>query len=1157
VQPLQAYLEKLHQIHSTGGAVKETSFYPALSLLFDPIGKTLKPSVFWVSILKNLGAGFPDGGFFTQSQNRVLSKEKDDAQKNVLLGNVLPERGVLEVKGVAQDLDALIVDDQVDKYLERYGVVLATNLREFALLGRGEKNKPRIIERFSLCGDAKQFWSLDPAQLAKSKGEECAEFIKRCLLHGAPLQSPQDVAAFLASYARAARLQLEEAPLESLASLKSNLESALGIEFKAVDKPGKKLSEIEKQQRGEHFFRATLVQTLFYGLFSAWLSHIGETPDAEFRWKEAQYGLRVPMVAKLFQELVGQSNLKTLDLQPLLELATDTLNRVEVKAFLGKWGEAQAVQYFYEPFLEAFDSGLRKDLGVYYTPPEIVRYMVERVHRVLQTELGIAAGLADEKVVVLDPCCGTGAFILETLRVVGRELKASKPSNQVAGLLKDAALKRVFGFEILPAPFVVAHHGVADLLKAHGVEIKDDERAPIYLTNALTGWDSPPKTGSIFPEFKEESERATEVKQQKKILVILGNPPYDAFAKMEEEGDLTAPYKVGLREKWGIKKYNLDDLYVRFFRVAQRKLEGDGEGVLAFISNYSWTQEPSFVVMREQLLQSFDAIWIENMHGNRKISERTPNGESSQTVFALAGFSSGIQQGVTISTLVKKSGDAEEKRVFYNDNLQAAHAEERRQQLLVTLNAEDFDAQYERVTPAPENRFSLRPRSVGADHASWPKLTELAATNDKGEPYIYNGPIERRGNSLIAFDKETIEVRLKTYFDAERSNDEVASLHPSLMMTGNRIVGPEARVKIQGEFQYDENKIVRYPFKPFDLRWCYLENLRPLFSEPSPELIRQSQVRGNAFFVTRDGSSKQREGAPMLFSSAICDYDCLGGHARHFPIFVVEKLEKKSNKTNLQMFTEEKIVANYSERARAYLSELGFDSPDADANVAALLWRHALAIGYAPQYRAQHAGGLASDWPRVPLPADAELLGASAALGARVAVLLDVATPVEGIESGSFDFALEPFGELTHRAGKPVEEGDASLEVTENWGYFAARGIVQPGGGKIETRAPDNREADALEKLGCARDTPVCDIWASEDLSWSGVPKPVSETIIGGYPVIKKWLSYRDHRVLGRALHLSEAREVENMVRRLTSLWALENKLDSSYESCASESWSW
>ena len=133
MQPLQAYLEKLHQIHSTGGAVKETSFYPALSLLFDPIGQTLKPSVFWVSILKNLGVGFPDGGFFTQSQNRVLSKEKDEAQKNILLGSVLPERGVLEVKGVAQDLDGLIVDNQIDKYLERYGLVLATNLRQFAL----------------------------------------------------------------------------------------------------------------------------------------------------------------------------------------------------------------------------------------------------------------------------------------------------------------------------------------------------------------------------------------------------------------------------------------------------------------------------------------------------------------------------------------------------------------------------------------------------------------------------------------------------------------------------------------------------------------------------------------------------------------------------------------------------------------------------------------------------------------------------------------------------------------------------------------------------------------------------------------------------------------------------------------------------------------
>ena len=976
------------------------------------------------------------------------------------------------------------------------------------------------------------------------------------MLHRAPLKSPQDVAAFLASYARAARLQLEGAPLESLAPLKSNLENALGIEFKAVDKPNakKKLSEIEKQQRGDHFFRATLVQTLFYGLFSAWLSHITEAPDELFRWREAQYSLHVPMVSKLFEQLVSKSTLHTLDLQALLELATDTLNRVEVKPFLSKWGEAQAVQYFYEPFLEAFDAGLRKDLGVYYTPPEIVQYMVERVHRVLKTELNIEAGLADEKVIVLDPCCGTGAFILETLRVIGRELKDSKPSNQVAGLLKDAALERVFGFEILPAPFVVAHHGVADLLRANEVEMKEDERAPIYLTNALTGWDALPKTDSMFAEFKDESELATGVKQQQKIWVIIGNPPYDAFAKMEKDETLVAPYKENLFSKWGISKNSLDDLYVRFFRVAERKLNGSDQGLLCFISNFSWTFDASFVGMRSNLLDSFDEFWIDNLNGDsRETGKRTPEGTPDPSIFSTSFNREGIRKGVSIGLAVR--GKETSKQVLYRE----LWGQSKREELVESLENADFNGQYTPVEPSETNKFRLRSRSVNEEYTLWPEVIEFAASDSRGAKYVYNGPYEARGNSLIVHQTEKEQLQtLQNYLDETVTNEAIAQLQPRWIESAGEFNGVDTRESLKGKVKWSESTITPYFFKPFDVRLAYLDaDIAPLFSRPSPFLLKSRDIPNNAFFITRAEGKKQFEGAPMLFSSVVCDRDSISGHARHFPMFIAQKLEKKSNKTNLALdFVEEKIIANLSERARLYLSELDFGSPDDDAQTASLLWHHALAIGYALSYRVQHEGGLANDWPRVPLPADAENLRVSARLGARVAALLDVATPVDGIESGKFNFDLEPFGEITHRLGKTIEEGDACLKVTHNWGFFQDA-KVQAGDGTIKTRVPDNREADALEKMGCARDTPVCDIWASEDLSWSGVPKPVWDTIIGGYLVIKKWLSYRDHRVLGRALHLSEAREIENMVRRLTCLWALENTLNASYESCAANIWEW
>jgi hypothetical protein len=338
------------------------------------------------------------------------------------------------------------------------------------------------------------------------------------------------------------------------------------------------------------------------------------------------------------------------------------------------------------------------------------------------------------------------------------------------------------------------------------------------------------------------------------------------------------------------------------------------------------------------------------------------------------------------------------------------------------------------------------------------------------------------------------------------------------------------------------------------LRWCYLENLRPLFSEPSPELIRHSYLKDNAFFITRDSSAKQVEGVPMLFSSVICDYDSLSGHARHFPVLlrreVLEALEPDEN----GIMVEKKRIetsANLSSAARAYLADLGFGEPDKDVAIASLIWLHALAIGYSRAYREEHAGGLASDWPRVPLPSDAATLQASASLGKQVAALLDMARPVEGIETGAFRRELEPFGLLRRHDGEAIEDGDDALRLSENWGFFGERNIVQPGTPRINARVANSDEKAALEKLGLAPDTPMLDLPLNANTIWSGVPRPVWETIIGGYQVLKKWLSYRDERVLGRALRLSEAQEVENITRRLVALWALGEQLDANYQTCA------
>ncbi len=346
------------------------------------------------------------------------------------------------------------------------------------------------------------------------------------------------------------------------------------------------------------------------------------------------------MIRALFYQAADPGRLEPLGLVEILDWAGDALNRIDREAFFTRFEAESAVQYFYEPFLEAFDPELRKELGVWYTPREIVRYQVERVDSALREELGVVAGLADPDVVVLDPCCGTGAYLVEVLRLIHERLTAGGTDMLALADVKKAAIERVFGFEILPAPFVVAHLQLGLLLQTMGVSLSvaTQERVGVYLTNALTGWDGePPQKAMLFPELVAERDAADQVKRRAKILVILGNPPYNAFAGLapKEEAGMIDPYKKGLITEWGIKKFNLDDLYVRFFRLAEKRIvEGTpGRGVLCFISNFSYLGDASFVVMRKRLLDGFDSFWFDSLNGDsRETGKKTPDGKKDAPV---------------------------------------------------------------------------------------------------------------------------------------------------------------------------------------------------------------------------------------------------------------------------------------------------------------------------------------------------------------------------------------------------------------------------------------------------------------------------------------------------------------------------------------------
>jgi hypothetical protein len=333
MHPLETYLTEIATLR---GATKETSGYGVLQNLLNAAGHPLKPKVKCIIHPKNTGAGIPDGGLFLPEQ----LKQHDEAEN---FGELIPARGVIEVKSTRDEIAGIAETEQVEKYLAHYGLVLLTNYRSFLLLKRGDNGKPIRLEYFELAPDEKSFWlaAAHPRKTADTLGERLTEYLKRVMLHNAPLNNPKDVAFFLASYARDARVRVEGAKgLPALASVRTALEDALGMKFTA--------------DKGEHFFRSTLVQTLFYGVFSAWVLWHKEKPQRknDFDWKSAAWTLHVPMISALFHQVADPQKLRPLGLDEVLDWTAAALNRVTREEFFARFVEDHAVQYFYEPFLK-------------------------------------------------------------------------------------------------------------------------------------------------------------------------------------------------------------------------------------------------------------------------------------------------------------------------------------------------------------------------------------------------------------------------------------------------------------------------------------------------------------------------------------------------------------------------------------------------------------------------------------------------------------------------------------------------------------------------------------------------------------------------------------------------------------------------------------
>ena len=1055
---VETYFDDLWRIRASGGGTHERSYYPPLTNLLNAVGAALRPKVFCVSELAHQGAGHPDLGLYAAKQ--VQRGQPREGQT--------PEGGVVEVKPAGDDAWLTAESTQVSRYWERYRLVLVTNTRDFVLLGEDSQGNPTKLETFRLAGSAADFETKlqHPRTFANSVGTALAEYLGRALSHWATLFEPRDLARLLASYAR-----------DGLARVEG--------------------------ERGVAFFRSTLVQTLFYGVFSAWVLWARQTPppSGTFNWHEAVWHLRAPVLQALFQQLSAPTQLQPLGLVEVLDWTAAALDRVDRAAFFARFNEGEAVPYFYEPFLEAFDPALRKQLGVWYTPTEVVRYMVARVDRALKDDLGIADGLAAENVYVLDPCCGTGAFLAETLKRIAANLEGRGFGALTGSRVKQAATQRVFGFEIMPAPFVVAHLQVGLTMKALDAPLSDDgnERAGVFLTNALTGWEPQVQKPLPFPELEEERDRAERVKQDTPVLVILGNPPYNGFAGMavDEERELSEAYRT-VKEVRKPEGQGLNDLYARFFRMAERRIaEKTGRGVVCFISNYSWLDGLSFTGMRERYLGAFDAIRIDNLHGDRIISEYAPDGRTSETVFAIQGQSPGIRIGTAITLLSKSGADSEANtygRLLYRD-FHEARAEERRAALLDSLDAPSMDSGHIEIQPVLDIGLPFKPMAVSPYWSDWPSLPDLF-------PISFPGVKTSRDSFVVDIDLDKLKARIQAHFDSGEVQRD----------------GP------------DETGFVQFTYRPYDTRWLYWESNGGLLDRPRPD-YKQHLFEGNLWIEAR-----QRESREDFSRGTLCRHlaDNFGnGLSSFFPAWLRDEglgLEGDGLQRR----------PNLSPAAHSYLKRLGLEVED--------LFHHVLAVLHDPAYREANAGALRMEWPRIPLPGwpegdapgAADELAASAARGRKLASLLDPEMPVPGVTAGALRPELAAIAVPSTTDGGNMAGDD--FAVTAGWGHFGTGNAVMPGQGRAEGRQSTADERDALGNAMATLGDTTFDIYLNDRAHWRNVPATVWNYKLGGYQVLKKWLSYRESKVLNRKLRAEEVQHFTDTARRIGAILGLVNE---------------
>ena len=648
--------------------------------------------------------------------------------------------------------------------------------------------------------------------------------------------------------------------------------------------------------------------------------------------------------------------------------------------------------YAYEYFLKEFDSKTRNARGVFYTPIEVVRYIIKSIDEILKDKLNIADGIYGEEVHILDFAAGTGTFMLGAIERAFENAKKNGIAGVWENIVSDFILRRLYGFEFLIVPYVLAHFRIHEYLKELNYDYKKKDRLQLYLTNTLDN--SAGGQVKMFPQMQAESDNAYKIKNEKPILVIMGNPPYnnksEEINRKEWIENLLKDYKENLNEK----KINLDDDYIKFIRFAHWKMESAEKGIIGIIVNNSFIGGVTHREMRRKLMQTFDEIYILDLHGNVNKGEKCPDGSLDFNIFNIKEV--GVCIALFVKTGRKSNNKTDNNAAVASASLREAHCVENSEECnnadgrnganahnglkpIVVKNCsvyfhEIFGSQeYKRKYLAGKSIYSEKLIKLEDDEKyHWftkVKSNEKYLNEFIGLTEIFNifgsGVKTDRDSLFIDKDKNELTKRMEILF-SKNLNEDFINKYNVKNSSSYKLIE-----KIKNE-NFEENNIIKIHYRPFDFQFIYYKvgiTSRPSYITTKNFLNNINNIGIN--FKRQIG--KDRDFSDAFVVDKIVE-SCLFESANANNVVAPLYLYEENSAEELDLRQPNSCKPNWTDSFKEFLKNYLSDNPREILN-------YIYAILYCPSYRENYKEDLKYDYPRIPFTKDKNIFNRLQILG--------------------------------------------------------------------------------------------------------------------------------------------------------------------------------